>query len=1064
MKLLKYILFFALLMILGSIGYGQNVLNQGNAATLINQVGGIGASKYVRLPQTPTGPTITATNPTRNGYIYFGYPYIHWFDTASLTWIPIISDTGTSTPSLQDVTEVGSSTDVNTALTNRAYIGDSASYAGRTFIFQGTSITNGSTGLPNPTTERWPYLVSQYFGATQDNQGTSGSTLIACTPCSSLPTNLGRIPTYTAGDIMIFEFGVNDIRFSPPTFNSAAIATWYDYILADAESKGWSMDNILIVTPVFFYGNIQGWTQPYADYLLRQDSFVNAVSSYAATKGTMFLDLWSLTEAQGMTLLNADSLHPNVAGHAFIAEKVDSVLSIKINHLNDTALWVYNKAWFSNDIIAHTEAGSNSDSLLVSDGGTIKAISPLQTILNDTLASYTKIYDPVKYGAIPDDGLSDDVPIQAAINDCYANGLDGIVKFSKSGEFDVDTVRTLVDGLNVYGHLYIPYASETDVNRGTLVIEGCTPYSMQYINPNSTLETWKQKVTIIRSRALASTITNSGIIVKQRPNTGGSVNWNRLAIRNIALIVKDTAVTTNPSMFALNLQFSENGDEIMNVAMGIDTPLVNSIYPNPAVTFSCGVFLGNISKRGVNRIENSMVWGFRNGFRFSNKTTLTGNLAVGCVHPYYLTINRYPSMMINNISEYCVYGISSLDHFGGTPTDSVHFTVQSHTFKERKNFGKWFDSQYSFWDSLNHGRGTIMYHLLDSSGIEQEQNFTKNGGEFVKCYSIQEYPLTEIDTTTGYPLLTKTQAAALYQPIGSYENPLTFTAPLVRTVNAISMPVATTLADGYLSSANWTTFNSKVGGSGTTNTVPLFTASGTIGNSVITQSSSNIGIGMTPTEELTVAGTIQVTSKAGADNILMNFTNSIGLNYARILEASTAGLGGMVFDGYRNAGSGLGVLFRGYIASSGAMAHEFRGQGGTLSTTVAYPSTDLTLFSHVTDGAGTAVNDFKISATGVTTHYNPTNANSVIETVSNTGVITRDATGASASHVFSDPVTVNGQTNTQNVEPITDDTYYLGENSSTTPHAYKGLILKDQSNGNYYRIEMVAGVLTTTLL
>lgn len=929
MRLLKYILFFAALLLLGSIGYGQSsVPNSGNVNTMPNQIGGLSSDKWLRIP--PCNSPTTTTR--KHGFICIawdnGRPTISTWDTLNSVFIPIVSDSGTDALTLQQVTENGSTTNVNTAFNNRAYIGDSALYAGRTIIFQGTSITNGSTGLPSPTTERFPYLVSQYFGATQDNQGTSGSTLIACTPCSSLPTNLGRIPTYTSGDIMVFEFGTNDIRFSPPTFNPAAISTWYDYVLTDAVSKGWSLDDILIMTPAFFYGNIQGWTQPYADYLLRQDSFVTAIEDYATAKGTMFLDLWNLMEPQGMTLLNSDSLHPNVTGHAFIASKVDSVLSIKINHLNDTALWVYNKAWFANDINIHTEMGSTSDSLLVIDGDVVKAIAPIAEIINDTLASYTKIYDPVKYGAIPDDGLSDDVPIQAAINDCYANGLDGIVKFGLPGEFNVDTVRTLVDGLNVYGHLYIPYASETDVNRGTLVIEGCTPYSMQYINPNSTLETWKQKVTIIRSRSLASTITNSGIIVKQRPNTGGSVNWNRLAIRNIALIVKDTAVTTNPSMWALNLQFSENGDELTNVAMGIDTPLIHSIYPNPAVTFSCGVFLGNISKRGQNRIENCMVWGFRNGYRFSNKATLIGNLAVGCVHPYYLTINRYPSIMINNISEYSVYGISTLDHFGGSLTDSVHFIVQSHTIKERSGTGKWFDSQYSFWDSLNHGRGNIVYHLLDSSGVEQEQDFTKNGGQFVKCYSIQEYPFTAIDTNTGYPLLTKTQAAALYQPIGSYENPLSFVSPLVRTINAISMPVATTLADGYLSSANWTTFNSKIGGSGTTNTIPKFTGTGTIGNSALIDNTTRIE----------ASKGLKVTQVSASDNVLVDGYNFSNNNYFRIFEASTAAGGGAVMAGVRTAASGFGIGFSGYSPASGSGSLLFQALGGNLTTSADLPS------------------------------------------------------------------------------------------------------------------------------
>jgi hypothetical protein len=60
--------------------------------------------------------------------------------------------------------------------------------------------------------------------------------------------------------------------------------------------------------------------------------------------------------------------------------------------------------------------------------------------------------------------------------------------------------------------------------------------------------------------------------------------------------------------------------------------------------------------------------------------------------------------------------------------------------------------------------------------------------------------------------------------------------------------------------------------------------------------------------------------------------------------------------------------------------------------------------------------------------------------------------------VFS--VSDGGTVNTQNIYPITDDTYYLGKNDDDTPKAWKGLILKDTTDGKYYRYESVNGVLT----
>ena len=49
-----------------------------------------------------------------------------------------------------------------------------------------------------------------------------------------------------------------------------------------------------------------------------------------------------------------------------------------------------------------------------------------------------------------------------------------------------------------------------------------------------------------------------------------------------------------------------------------------------------------------------------------------------------------------------------------------------------------------------------------------------------------------------------------------------------------------------------------------------------------------------------------------------------------------------------------------------------------------------------------------------------------------------------------------------NIYPHTDDTYYLGKNDDDTPFAWKGVILKDTTNGKYYRIEIINGSVTAT--
>ena len=47
--------------------------------------------------------------------------------------------------------------------------------------------------------------------------------------------------------------------------------------------------------------------------------------------------------------------------------------------------------------------------------------------------------------------------------------------------------------------------------------------------------------------------------------------------------------------------------------------------------------------------------------------------------------------------------------------------------------------------------------------------------------------------------------------------------------------------------------------------------------------------------------------------------------------------------------------------------------------------------------------------------------------------------------------------------PASDDTYYLGENSSPFK-AFKGLVLKDTSDGKHYRIQVANGSLQAVAL
>ena len=130
------------------------------------------------------------------------------------------------------------------------------------------------------------------------------------------------------------------------------------------------------------------------------------------------------------------------------------------------------------------------------------------------------------------------------------------------------------------------------------------------------------------------------------------------------------------------------------------------------------------------------------------------------------------------------------------------------------------------------------------------------------------YPNFTITNTSPSSGGTVTSVAALTLGTTGTDLSSTVANPTTTPVITLNVPTASALNRGALSSADWTTFNGKVGGSGTTNYVPKFTASGTIGNSQIFDNGTNVGIGNTsPAAKLDVTaanGEIRSTGTAAA--------------------------------------------------------------------------------------------------------------------------------------------------------------------------------------------------------
>jgi hypothetical protein len=206
------------------------------------------------------------------------------------------------------------------------------------------------------------------------------------------------------------------------------------------------------------------------------------------------------------------------------------------------------------------------------------------------------------------------------------------------------------------------------------------------------------------------------------------------------------------------------------------------------------------------------------------------------------------------------------------------------------------------------GAGTVTtVNAASTSGnpISIDNNTTTPTIELLSATSARNGYLTSTDWTT----FNNKQAALGFTPANSTINIAT-TAPLQGGGNltanrTLSITQATTSVNGFLTSTDWNTFNNKVNlsdtldmlspyfrdadtsllnltsrfaakqnnltnpvtGTGTTNNLPLFTGTSTLGNSVIQQSSNNIGINTTPFASLTLGQGKNIMLDASSNNV-----------------------------------------------------------------------------------------------------------------------------------------------------------------------------------------------------
>jgi hypothetical protein len=215
-------------------------------------------------------------------------------------------------------------------------------------------------------------------------------------------------------------------------------------------------------------------------------------------------------------------------------------------------------------------------------------------------------------------------------------------------------------------------------------------------------------------------------------------------------------------------------------------------------------------------------------------------------------------------------------------------------------------------------------------------------------------------------------------------------------------------------------------------------------NIVDAEFEGTIGVGASPNADYIVYGvkSMSNTTVYGFGGGIINNRNS----------AFPSNVGGLNFQGTAKPASQTGnrTFTNVFGCRAGAFVETESGCSYTLTATNVY--------SYKSDIVGTQRGTGQVTLSG-TKHFWAANPS-----LSGGAVITENIafydSGMTAGITNWGLYSLTPQSAVCNLYPIADDTYYLGKNDDDSPLAWKGVILKDQTDGKYYRIQLDNGAIS----